>query len=118
MNYSKIRVLVNNKRLKQKELAEILGVTPHGVTYKFEKESMTVSDLEKLAEYFSVPISYFFDLEPGLPTTNEKGGCIDCYKKEAIIETLKSQLKEKESRIDELNRELGRRSTEKRAKAG
>jgi transcriptional regulator with XRE-family HTH domain len=119
MDYSKITVLVNKHRLTKKELAEILHVTPHGVNYKFENETFTVKDLESIAKYFQVPVSYF--LEDNYNKTEQKAGlahCEECSKRDAIIELLNDQIKSKDEMIASLNRELGRNYPGERAKAG
>ena len=119
MNYSKITLLVTQRRLTQKEFAEILDVTPHGVKYKFEFETFTVKDIEKIADYFNVPISYFWEdyLTASEPKVKYET-CLECREKDAIINLLNSQNKEKEKQIAMLNQELGRSQPGEREKVG
>ena len=118
MIYSRLTLLKNQHRLKRKELAEILGVTETGLDYKLNKESFTVKDIEVLASYFKVKIGYFFEEKDYQGDTKSGGLCIECLKKDGLIEGLQEMLKEKDLKIEELSREIGRRTTIKRAKAG
>lgn len=119
MNYSKITLLISQHRLKQKEFADIISATPHGVKYKFEFETFTVKDIEKIAEYFKVPISYFWEdyLIASEPKVKYET-CLECRDKDAIIKLLTSQNKDKENQIALLNQELGRNQPGEREEAG
>ena len=117
MNYSRITLLKDQHRTQRKEMAELLGVTTAGYDNMMKKETFTVKNLEIIANYFKVPITYFFDENKTLTQTEEPGNCIECYKKEGIIDSLLNQLDQKELKIQELNREIGRSEPGKRRKA-
>ena len=57
-------------------------------------------------------MSYFFDDNKDLIKNDDSNvsdvSCLECIKKDAKIELLEEQLKEKESKIDALNREIGK----------
>jgi repressor LexA len=60
----KIRKLREKKGLSQQALAELLGTTQQSVAYwESGKRKPRYEKLKKLAEVFSVPISYFFESE-------------------------------------------------------
>jgi transcriptional regulator with XRE-family HTH domain len=84
-------------------MAKEIGMSQPGFVASLNNESLTVKNLEKLADVFNVPVSYFF--EDG---NEEKKPCRECDKIEAKLEILKELLYEKEREIAKLNRELGR----------
>ena len=120
MIYSKLTILKNRLKAPRKDFAEILGVTVTGLDTKLKNETFTVKDIEIIANHFNVPISYFFE-EKAYSTVSEPSesyrSCMDCAKKEGIIETLTDLLKQKEDQIAQLNRELGGRTPSKQANA-
>lgn len=63
MNYSKIKILLNEKRILRKEIAEKLDLTPYGWDLMLKNETMDIRTLEKLSEVLEVPVQYWFDKE-------------------------------------------------------
>ena len=63
----KIKTLQKNTKVSTEELAVVIGLSKVGLEKIFRLKSCKVSTLEKLANYFKVPVSYFFD-EPQLKT--------------------------------------------------
>src|SRR4051812_13119358 len=57
---TKIKEIREEKGITQKELGELLGYSPMGVSY-FEKgtRDLKISDLKKLSDFFSKPLSFF-----------------------------------------------------------
>lgn len=112
MDYSKLSVLRSQNKTSREELAGVLKVTPYGLDKMIRNQTMTVKNLEKIAEFFGVRISYFFDQEPeegnkGKKRSQSKEGC-NCEKLEGMVEFLKEKVVEKERVIEQLNREIGR----------
>ena len=58
---SRIRRLIDNKKITIREFAEKIGVSEPGIHNMFRTHDMKVSTLQKIADYFDVPITYFFD---------------------------------------------------------
>lgn len=53
---------------RQRELAGVLGVSQQTVSKKLRGETaILLSDLEKLGAHYRVPLTYFFEEEPGSP---------------------------------------------------
>ena len=53
---------------RQQDIAEILGVTQQSISKKLRGDTaILVADLERLAEHFSVPLTYFFEDKPARP---------------------------------------------------
>ena len=63
---SKIKQLCRERNITQKQLYAELDVTDAGMRKMFSRNSCEVSFLEKIADYFKVPIGIFFnDVEAG-----------------------------------------------------
>ena len=58
---NRIRKLIDNKKITIREFAEKIGVSEPGIHNMFRTNDMKVSTLQKIADYFDVPITYFFD---------------------------------------------------------
>ena len=61
---NRLREIREEKGSTQKELGELLGYSPMGISH-FENgiRDLKTTDLEKLAQHFGVAISYFFPEE-------------------------------------------------------
>jgi len=81
---SRIRKLIDDKKLTIREFAEKIGVSEPGIHNMFRTHDMKVSTLQKIADYFDVPITYFFD---DIDTKNQT---VDL-----VFDTLKGIVKEK-----------------------
>lgn len=57
---SKLKELINTKRLTYKEVAEGIGYSQNGFSIAIRTGDWKVSTLLKLSDYFEVPISYWF----------------------------------------------------------
>jgi transcriptional regulator with XRE-family HTH domain len=101
-----LRRIIFEKKSKKKDLYNYLGISKQTLEdYLSEKTSMTVATLEKIATYFNIPVSYFFD-EKEQSGTNIKGSKNQVGNGNVIIETqaneieyLKKLLAEKERTI-------------------
>nr|DAV37221.1 MAG TPA: helix-turn-helix domain protein [Caudoviricetes sp.] len=62
----KIKELASKKNLTLSDLAKRLGKTKQAIYEMVEKEDVNTSVLRKLCDEFNVPISYFFEDEPGM----------------------------------------------------
>ena len=49
------------KKLTIRDFAQKIGVSEPGIHNMFRSYDMKVSTLQKIADYFNVPITYFFD---------------------------------------------------------
>ncbi len=58
---NKIKELLEQKRLKPTDLARHLGIRKQSAYYILSKPNIDTGQLEKIAEFFSVPMSFFFD---------------------------------------------------------
>jgi len=81
---SRIRKLIDDNNLTVKGLAEKIGVSEPGLHNMLRTFDMKVSTLQKIADYFEVPITYFFD---DIDTKNQT---VDL-----VFDTLKGIVKEK-----------------------
>jgi transcriptional regulator with XRE-family HTH domain len=109
--------LIEGKKVKKIELAKYLDVARNTLDdYLSEKTYMTTEKLEKVAKFFKVPISCFFDDSPNGNITQTGNGNVgnvignsnrvmvsDCESKlemaQAKIESLEALLEEKERTI-------------------
>ena len=81
---NRIRKLIDDRKLTIREFAEKIGVSEPGIHNMFRTHDMKVSTLQKIADYFDVPITYFFD---DIDTKNQT---VDL-----VFDTLKGIVKEK-----------------------
>jgi DNA-binding XRE family transcriptional regulator len=61
MNYSKLKSLQKSSGITNKEMANLFEMSETGYNKMIDKQTCTVSTLEKIAKYFKVPVSYFFE---------------------------------------------------------
>lgn len=73
---SKIKKLIEQSRIQQKEVAEYIGMTPNGLRNALDLDDFRVSALEKFAELFKVPMSYWFSDEPSNFFLNNEGNIL------------------------------------------
>ena len=81
---SRIRKLIEDRKLTIREFAEKINISEPGIHNMFRTHDMKVSTLQKIADYFDVPITYFFD---DIDTKNQT---VDL-----VFDTLKGIVKEK-----------------------
>jgi transcriptional regulator with XRE-family HTH domain len=95
LNYNKIHSAINFDRTSKRSLAKYLGVGESTLRSRLGKENLTPDDVEKIAEFFSKPIAYFFDKEEK-EAIKDKGEvaikCKECEKKDKEIEQLRKEL--------------------------
>lgn len=111
MNYSKIQNLLDsNKNLRKGDLLKKVGKSNWGFNEMVAKRSMRVDVLEKMSEFFDVPISYWFDEDN--KENNLKEGQSDYLTKtnnmKKMIEILEKQMAEKDGQIKFLQNQLER----------
>ena len=70
MNYQLIRNIVNERKIKFKQMADAIGMSDTGLSRCITNETMSVQTLEKIAEYLGVNASIFFEKDVQLTTEN------------------------------------------------
>ncbi len=65
MNISRLKKLIEKKRITQKEIAKYIGLSENAFSTALKKGDFKISMLEKICEYINVPVSYFFEEESG-----------------------------------------------------
>ena len=100
----KLNEIILQRKTRKVDLYNHLGISKKTLDdYLSEKTSMTVATLGKIAAYFNVPVTYFFDEKEPLGT-NIKGSKNQVGNGNIIIDTseiehLKQLLTEKERTI-------------------
>jgi len=61
MIISKLKELRKANKVTEKQLATACGMTVNGLRSIISRNDIKLSTLTKIAEYFNVPITYFFD---------------------------------------------------------
>lgn len=61
MNYEKIELLLQQKGVRKMEFYGSINVTHAGFSKMIKNKTITVETLERIAAYFKVPASSFFD---------------------------------------------------------
>ncbi len=95
LNYNKIHSAINFQRTPKRKLADYIGIADSTLRSRLEKENLTPDDVEKIAEFFSKPIAYFFDKEEKEAIKDEGEvviKCKECEKKDKEIEQLRKEL--------------------------
>ncbi len=92
----KVKELAYERKVSGAELAKALDLTKEGVYAIFKRENIDTGLLLRIAYFFSVPITYFFDTPPKLVFEDEE--IIELKKK--IIELEKELLKDKRKIIE------------------
>jgi transcriptional regulator with XRE-family HTH domain len=106
--------LIEKKKVRKTELARYLDVARNTLDdYLFERTYMTTEKLEKVADFFKVPVAYFFEEKPKGSITQEGEGntasiygnisLSDCQKE---VEHLRELLEEKERAIQDKERTI------------
>ncbi len=86
----KVRALLSEQHKRLIGLCEYVGITDPGMRKVFDRDSCNISVLQKMAEYFHVPVSYF--LPENHPYNVE-------WKKDREIEFLRGQVKAYETAL-------------------
>lgn len=112
MDYDKLISLMNKENLSNRAMAKIVNMTVGGFIPMLKNKTMKVETLEKLANHFQKPISYFFeDTEDLSDQLQDPNGvyftCVKCSEKDGMIKILERQSKQKEELIRELYKENG-----------
>ena len=85
---NKIKRLIDDKNLTIKGFAKKIGISEPGIHNMFRSYDMKVSTLQKIADYFEVPITYFFDDDDSIDAI--KNQTVDL-----VFDALKGIVKEK-----------------------
>ena len=59
----RIQELLKERKKTQKDLYEAIGLSAVGLKKVLDGADLRASNLEKIADYFELPIDYFFDRE-------------------------------------------------------
>lgn len=116
MDYNKVWSLINGKNLSQNKISRILDLSSTGFKLMMDRRTMTVATLEKLAEYFDKPVSYFFDEEENevsearvkYESRVRENKLQNCTDKERLIESQRETIETQKMLIEALqsNRKL------------
>lgn len=97
LNYNKIESAINSAKLSTRKLGDILGIPEATYRDRIKKKNLSPDDVEKIADYFNKPISYFFDREDQLDIVVEspveyQRRCLQCEEKDRKIIELQERL--------------------------
>ncbi len=120
MNYSKIKILQNQKNLSDRKFAKSIGLSGPGYKTMLEKQTCTVETIETICKVYKLSLAHFFDEATNLfiELDAKNVDCSDCKIKDALIEDLRLEKQEQKAEIAKLNREIGRSQPGERAQAG
>jgi len=82
---NRIKKLIDGRKLTIRDFAGKIGVSEPGIHNMFRSQDMKVSTLQKIADFFEVPVTYFFDDED-----DARNQTVD-----SVFDTLKGIVKEK-----------------------
>jgi transcriptional regulator with XRE-family HTH domain len=72
MNYNTLLSQIKNKGLTVSRLADLIEMSKTGLYAAIEKKTLTVDKLEKISEVLKVPITLFFEGQPGITIDNQE----------------------------------------------
>lgn len=115
---SRIQTLIESKSISKKEFCKIIGITVQTLDNTMKGAEIGSRKLERIADYFKVPIDYFYNREIDINHPDNSIGhhvngngnkisgdiSISEYKKEIIH--LKEIIKEKQTIIEEKERTI------------
>lgn len=96
LNINKIESDFNKQNLTDSDIAKILGKAYTTINNKRKRESnrWTPDEVEKIADFFKRPISYYFDKEES-NLANESsavyGRCLECERKQKEIDKIREE---------------------------
>lgn len=61
LNIRKIKELCFKRKITLKQLSEKVGISQTALTMSMHRNSTTIETFKKLADFFDVPMEYFFD---------------------------------------------------------
>ncbi len=61
MNYSRIKILLEERKITLRELCREVEITEQGFHQMVRNRSMKVEVLERISVFFDVPVSFWFD---------------------------------------------------------
>lgn len=96
-----IRELCSQKHITLKKLANEINVTENGLQAIFKNNTTSIDTLLKIANYFKVPVGYFFT-DDNTSTMNAVGEPETKYNTDCNCDELKSTLATKNQIIEEL----------------
>jgi transcriptional regulator with XRE-family HTH domain len=98
--YNKIKILAGENKISLKDLAEKIGLSEQGLHSGIKKQTLSVTNLERIAELLGVPVSYFFEDKEYTDKVEENA--VVYGKKTADVHELEIELAVALTRIEEL----------------
>ncbi len=68
----KVRSLLREQHKRLAGLCSFVGITDPGLRKVFVRDTCNINTLKKIAEFFSVPVSYFLPEDPQVKAETEK----------------------------------------------
>lgn len=92
-NFQNIIRLLRDRKLSKKVFCESVGISYTGLTDILDRNSTRTDLLEKIADFFDVPVGYFFDELQADGTLPRKPRFVIDDPKESKIEKLETEVK-------------------------
>lgn len=91
MDVKKIKLLMKQRKVSQREISKLIGITQAGLSFMFKSKDFKVSTLEKIAEVLQVPVSSFFEDTDKKIVINEKR-CFTEFVNDVLTEYYKNPI--------------------------
>lgn len=91
LNNNKIESLINSGEFNPAIVSRVTGINYQSLISKIKTGSWSPNDVEKIADFFKKPISYFFDREEMNQTSEHEMkniNCLECIKKQKTIDEI------------------------------
>lgn len=74
---NKLKHLLEENKISQKDFCEFIKMTPQGFRNALELDDFRISALQKFSEYFHVPMTYWFSDQEGNFFLNNEGNLVN-----------------------------------------
>lgn len=92
-NFQKITELLQERKILKKEFCEAVGLSYPGLTDILDRNSTKTDVLERIAEFFHVPVGYFFDEIEVDGTVSKPRGVDNPKEQDVRLEKLELEVK-------------------------
>lgn len=104
-NAQKIYQLLEDRKLKHKDLLDYLGKNQNGSLNQLLRGDLKASNVEKIADFFGLPVDFFFDRNPENSGVNISGNRNHVHDF-SINHTLAAENKNLEALIEEKDKRI------------
>lgn len=100
MEYKKLEIIQDWKKLTDQEMGDIVGISNSGYRKMINKKSCRVDYLEKIARYFEIPLMWFWEPLRSEKEDPSKISWKECRNADCILEKEKLKIENEDLRAE------------------